>query len=185
MAAGWALAAPCSPPYEASATCATPSTAFGRSLELTASHFVESWNFNGSREVLSGGAAAVPFIERRRWSALVEVRFMRVGQRSKDAYVGGVSALARRIVRQRGRKTVFIEGGLGASYGTVPVPDRGTRFNYLVQAGVGGMFSVSPRVDLVADVRVLHLSNLSLAGRNRNPDIQALGGQLGVVMRFR
>jgi hypothetical protein len=36
----------------------------------------------------------------------------------------------------------------------------------------------------VASVRWLHLSNASREGRNRNPDIEAVGGYVGVSVGF-
>jgi hypothetical protein len=33
-------------------------------------------------------------------------------------------------------------------------------------------------------VRLIHVSNNGLAGRDRNPDIEALGLQVGILRRF-
>jgi len=66
----------------------------------------------------------------------------------------------------------------------VEVPDRGTRFNYLLEAGAGVWHPVGRRTSLLLKIRLLHLSNNSLKGPDHNPDIQALGAQAGVAVRF-
>jgi hypothetical protein len=64
------------------------------------------------------------------------------------------------------------------------VPDRGARFNYLGQSSVGITRPVSARTSLTAALMWLHVSNNGLAGRARNPDIQALGVRVGVSVQL-
>jgi len=80
--------------------------------------------------------------------------------------------------------TFFVEGGLGASYATVDVPERGTRFNYLLQAGGGVTRRLGRRASVILDLRLFHLSNNSLNGTDHNPDIEALGGHAGILVWF-
>jgi hypothetical protein len=78
-----------------------------------------------------------------------------------------------------GRASVFFEGGGGASYASDEVPNLGTRFNLVSQTGVGVSHPVNTRVEFIGALRWLHVSNNSLDGRLRNPDIQALGLYVG------
>ena len=64
------------------------------------------------------------------------------------------------------------------------MPDRGTRFNYLLEAGAGLTQPVGRRTSLLLKFRLLHVSNNSLKGPDHNPDIQAVGAQAGVAIRF-
>ena len=115
---------------------------------------------------------------------VLEVLGVHVDQQPADAFLGGSSLLFRKRLAERRAFTFFVEGGLGASYATREVPDRGTQFNYLVQAGGGLMGRLGRRVGVMVDARFLHLSNLSLNGPDHNPDIQTLGGHAGVIMWF-
>jgi hypothetical protein len=64
------------------------------------------------------------------------------------------------------------------------MPERGTRFNYLLQAGGGLSRPLGRRVDFIANLRLLHLSNASLNGPAHNPDIEAIGLHAGVLVGF-
>jgi hypothetical protein len=43
---------------------------------------------------------------------------------------------------------------------------------------------IRPGIHLLGGLRFVHLSNNSLAGRNRNPDIEALGPAIGLLYGF-
>lgn len=156
-------------------------------LELTAVYFVETWDFNGrAREALAGGTAAVSVpIGRSRWSVLIELAGLRAAApRSPDALVAGPSVFARRRLGSYRATIFFAEIGAGPSYATRAVPDGGTRFNYMLQAGAGAMGPIGGRAGAIISLRHFHLSNNSLNGPSHNPDIQALGGHIGVWIRF-
>lgn len=156
-----------------------------RTFELTGLYFVEAWNLNGRpRDLLGGGTAAVSLTVRDGWGAVIELLGMRVAQRPPTALVGGLSGLLRKRLAERRQMTFFVEGGLGASYATVEVPERGTPFNYLLQAGGGVTHRLGPRASVILDLRLFHLSNNSLNGQDHNPDIQALGGHAGILVWF-
>ena len=72
----------------------------------------------------------------------------------------------------------------GASDAAVATPPRGTRFNYLALGGGGVLVSVKPRVHLIATLELMHISNANLKGPDRNPDIEAIGPSLGVIIGF-
>jgi len=90
----------------------------------------------------------------------------------------------RAYLAERDRMTFFVEGGVGASYASVEVPERGTRFNYLLQAGGGVTHRLGRRASVMLDLRLFHLSNNSLNGPDHNPDIEALGGHAGILVWF-
>jgi hypothetical protein len=156
-----------------------------RTLELTAVYFVEAWDLNGrQRDLIAGGTAAVSLTIRDGWGAVIELQGMRVAQRPPSAFVGGLSALVRRRLPEHRQWTFFVEGGFGASYATVEVPERGTRFNYLLQGGGGATHRLARRASVILDLRLFHLSNNSLNGSDHNPDIESLGGHGGILVRF-
>ena len=156
-----------------------------RALELSGLYFVEAWDLNGRpRDSLEGGTAAVSLGFRDGWGAVIELVGMRVAQRPPSALVGGLSGLLRKRLAERDHMTFFVEGGVGASYATVEVPDRGTRFNYLLQAGGGATRRLGRRASVMLNLRLFHLSNNSLNGPDHNPDIEALGGHAGILVWF-
>jgi hypothetical protein len=154
-------------------------------LEVSGLFFMEAWNFNGrTKDNVGGAAAAASFAVRDGFAVGVELMAARIGQRTSNAVIGSASLLLRRRIATRGDTVFFVDGTLGASDATVPVPERGTRFNYVLQAGGGFSRPVGRRCDLLVDLRWFHLSNNSLNGRDHNPDIEALGGRAGLVVRF-
>ena len=155
-------------------------------LELTASYLVEAWDLNGTpRDRLVGGSTAVSLPFRKSWAAVSELLGARVvRQTPPDATLVGLLALLRKRLTDGQHLSFVVEGGIGASYASVEVPDRGTRFNYLLEAGAGVWHPVGRRTSLLLKIRLLHLSNNSLKGRDHNPDVQALGAQAGIAIRF-
>ena len=155
-------------------------------LELTASYLVEAWDLNGTpRDRLVGGSTAVSLPFRESWAAVSELLGARVvRQTPPDATLVGLLALLRKRLTDGPHLSFVVEGGIGASYASVEVPDRGTRFNYLLEAGAGVSHPVGRRTSLMLKIRLLHLSNNSLKGRDHNPDVQALGAQAGIAIRF-
>ena len=149
-------------------------------LELTGGFFLEAWDLNQFRDQLLGGTFGFSRRVAPHWTIGVETSLLRVSRQP----VGGllmpaVSVVLRRTVFQVGETVVFLEGGGGGSYASDEVPDSGTRFNLVAQTGVGLTRAMSRRIDVVGGLRWLHVSNNSLNGRARNPDIQALGLYFG------
>ena len=107
-----------------------------------------------------------------------------VDQRGTDAFLLGVTAGVRGRIYRRGRLSVFLELDLGISEADVAVPPRGTRFNYLAMGGAGTTVRLKGAVHLLASMRWAHVSNSGIAGRDRNPDIEAVGPQIGILMGF-
>jgi hypothetical protein len=85
---------------------------------------------------------------------------------------------------RRPRWSLYWEFQVGISESDTPVPPGGTRFNYLALGGIGAAWRLRPGVHALGGLRWVHVSNNSLAGRHRNPDIEAVGPMLGVLVGF-
>ena len=145
----------------------------------------ESWDKNGSSETLLGGTMSLTGPLRGRWGGAIETIFLRVAEEEfPDPYLAGVTLLLRRELFRAGRSAVFVEAGPGISYASRIAPPGGTRMNYLAQAGAGALIRIGPGAYFVPGIRYLHISNNSLAGRGRNPDIQAIGVYIGTMVTF-
>ncbi len=107
-----------------------------------------------------------------------------VSQRANDSWLLGLTFGVRGRVYRRGRSSVFIEGGVGISDAAIAAPPRGTRFNYLATGAAGVLVRLRPRVHALAALQWLHVSNNSLKGPGRNPDIEAVGPRVGFVIGF-
>lgn len=156
------------------------------SLEMAGLYLVEAWDFNGTpHDRLAGGSLGVSLPVHQSWAAVIELLGMHVvRQTPPDATLVGLSALLRKRLIGDQQRSFVVEGGIGGSYASIEVPARGTRFNYLFEAGGGLTQALGRRASLLLKIRLLHLSNNSLNGRDHNPDIQALGAQAGVAVRF-
>jgi hypothetical protein len=155
-------------------------------LELAGLYLIEAWDLNGTpRDRLAGGSLGVSLPVHESWAAVIELLGMQVvRQAPPDAALVGLSALLRKRLTSGQQWSFVVEGGFGASYASVEVPARGTRFNYLLNAGAGVTRPVGRRTSLLLKIRLIHLSNNSLKGRDHNPDIQALGAQAGITVHF-
>ena len=107
-----------------------------------------------------------------------------VDQRGVDALLFGATVGVRGRVFRRQRVSVFLEIDVGISEADTVVPPRGTRFNYLALGGAGVTVRLRHGVHLLASMRWAHVSNGGLDGRDRNPDIEAVGPQVGVLIGF-
>jgi hypothetical protein len=85
---------------------------------------------------------------------------------------------------RRGRLSAFLEFEVGLSDADTSIPPRGTRFNYLALGGLGTTIRLRPGVHLLTGLKWVHASNNGLAGRDRNPDIEAVGPHASVLLRF-
>jgi hypothetical protein len=154
-------------------------------LEMTGVLMFESWNKNRATDRLLGGHVALGHTWASGWQALLEFELLRADlSLSRDAFfIAGLGFLRREIVTVAGAQ-LFVEAGLGLSGATASVPTGGTTFNYLIAGGGGWVRPVGPRWALVGGLRVWHLSNGgTIRGNARNPDLEAIGGYLGVQFR--
>ncbi len=149
-------------------------------VDLTGGFFLEAWDLNRFKEQLTGAAIGVSRRMTSNWTLGIETSLLHVNQEPLgDVFLPALSVMLRWHAFHVGDTSVYVEGGGGASYASNEVPNRGTRFNLVSQTGVGIARALNARLDLVGGLRWLHLSNNSLDGRSRNPDIQALGLYVG------
>ena len=142
----------------------------------------EAWDYNESREVLAGVTMGVARAVWRPLAVRVEGLLLHVAQEPRDAWAAAFTIGARTRWRWR-HGHPYADLGVGLSRGASPIPQRGTRSNYVIVAGGGAMLPVG-RGWLQVGARWLHLSNAGRVGKNRNPDVQAIGLTLGVVWPF-
>jgi hypothetical protein len=161
-----------------------PFAARGWHFETDTIAAFEAWNYNGSHEDLFGLSEGITYGVKNGLVLRANQRFAYVSQRGEDAVVMALTIGVRGRVYRRGRMSAFLQGDAGISYTAIATPPRGTRFNYLVMGGGGAMVRVRPRVHVVSSLQVIHISNNSLKGPGRNPDIEAIGASLGLLFRF-
>jgi hypothetical protein len=145
---------------------------------------LEAWNYNGSHEELYGLSEGVTYGVKNGLVLCANQRFIYVSQRAEDAVVLALTIGVRGRVYRRGRVSAFLQGEVGISHTAIATPPRGTRFNYLAIGGGGAMVQVRPRIHVVSALNLIHISNASLKGPGRNPDIEAIGPSLGLLFRF-
>lgn len=153
-------------------------------LELAGHSALEAWNYNNSHEKMHGWSAGLTYGIRNGLALTVRSPLYYVDQRGIDAFLFGVTAGVRGRIYRRHRLSVFLELDVGVSDADVAVPPRGTRFNYLAMGSAGATLRLRGTVHALASMRWAHVSNASLAGRDRNPDIEAIGPQVGILMGF-
>ena len=153
-------------------------------FETEAVAATEAWNYNVSHEELYGVAQGVTYGVRDGVVLRAHQRFAYVSQRAQDAVLLGLTFGVRSRLFVRQRWSVFVQGDLGISHTAIATPPRGTRFNYLALGGGGALFRVHPRLHLVATVQVIHISNAGIKGPSRNPDVEAAGPAVGLLVQF-
>jgi hypothetical protein len=153
-------------------------------LELGAHGALEAWNYNISHEEMIAIIPGLTYGIRDGLQLTASWPFYFVSQRGVDAYLIGATVGVRGRVYRRERWAVFVELKVGVSEADTYVPPRGTRFNYLALGGGGVSVRVRQGVHALAGLEWIHLSNGGIAGRNRNPDIEAIGPRIGVLIAF-
>jgi hypothetical protein len=153
-------------------------------VETEAVAALEVWNYNVSHEELYGVSEFVTYGLTDGLVLRAGQRFAYVSQRAEDAVLLGLTIGVRGRVWHRGRMSGFLQGDVGISHTAIATPPRGTRFNYLAIGGGGVMLRVHPRAHVVSTLQLIHISNASLKGSGRNPDIEALGPSVGILIRF-
>ena len=156
----------------------------GWHIELAAHGALETWNYNISHEEMLALVTGVSYGLGKGVVVKVESPLYRVWQRGTDGYLFGLTWGVRSRVLRRPRWSLFWEVEVGISDSDTLVPPGGTRFNYVVLGGAGVSWRLKPRLHALAGLRWVHVSNNSLAGRSRNPDIEAVGPVLGVLVGF-
>jgi len=145
---------------------------------------LEAWNYNPSHEELYGLAQGVTYGLRDGLVATARQRLYYVSQRRNDSRVLGLTAGLRGRIFRRGQLSGFLQFDLGISDAAVAAPPGGTRFNYLALGGGGFIWQINRHVGAIATLEVIHISNAGIAGPDRNPDIEAIGPSLGLLIGF-
>lgn len=153
-------------------------------FQLAAHTAFEIWNYNGNHEELYGFAPGLSYGLSDAVAAVVTFPMYYVDQRGVDAALQGITFGLRSRLYRRGRVSISFDFDVGVSYADTYTPPRGTRFNYLALGTVGAIVRLRRGLDLMTGVRLIHVSNNGLAGRDRNPDIEAVGLTVGVLRRF-
>jgi hypothetical protein len=170
-------------------TAASSSTedAFAKSrwrAELLAGAALEAWNYNPSHEELYGLTQGVSYGLRDGLVLIARQHLVYISQRRNDSRLLAITAGLRGRVYRRGRASAFLQFDVGVSDAAVALPPGGTRFNYLAIGGGGVMMRINQRVQAIAVLEVIHISNAGIAGHDRNPDIEAIGPSLGITIGF-
>lgn len=179
-----ALLACCARAAAAQSAPTDPFAAHSWHFESDVAVAFEAWNYNVSHEDLFGLNEGLTYGVRNGLALRLGQRFAYVSQRAEDAVLLGLTAGLRKRIAGRGRVTAFLQGDIGVSYTAIAAPPRGTRFNYLAIGGGGVLVRLTPRIHLVTTLLVTHVSNASLKGPGRNPDIEAIASTLGINIRF-
>jgi hypothetical protein len=153
-------------------------------VEFALQAALEAWNYNTSHEELYGLLEGVTYGLRDGLVLTARQRTSYVSQRLNDTWLLGLTGGLRWRIAQSGRTSTFLQFDLGVSDTAIATPRRGTRFNYLLIGGGGMLVRLKPRLHLIATLELIHLSNLNLAGSDRNPDIEAIGPSLGLIVGF-
>ncbi len=153
-------------------------------LTLSAATLVEAWNYNASREEIYLVSGGLRHEIGSRLSAGGELITAYVSQRGVDSFAVGWLGGVKWKFYGRARRALSLDLDVGMARSEIATPPRGTRFNYLFRAGLTASAPVRAGVHASIAATWLHVSNNSLEGRGRNPDIQALGVAAGVLVPF-
>jgi hypothetical protein len=156
----------------------------GWHLELGGHGALEAWNYNISHEELVGFVPGLAYGLRDGLQLTTSWPLYFVSQRGVDAYLMGATFGVRARIYRRERWAAFLELRVGVSEADTHVPPRGTQFNYLANGGGGVTLRLRRGVHGLAGLEWMHISNGGLAGRDRNPDIEAIGPKLAVLVSF-
>jgi hypothetical protein len=182
-----AALAPCAASAQTTARPSAADDPFARRgwhLELGGQVELEAWNYNLNHEELYGVSAGFTYGLGKGVVFTVAWPFSYVSQRGVDGCVLGGTFGARGRIYKRGGLSLFWDFGVGASQADTFVPPRGTRFNYIAQGGGGATVGLGRGMHALLAVRWIHFSNNGLAGRDRNPDIEAIGAHVAVLLPF-
>jgi hypothetical protein len=153
-------------------------------VQLTGHGALETWNYNISHEELWGVVPGFTYGLGKGLVLTATYPLYYVSQRDVDAWIIGITIGMRGRIWRRGSASVFWEVDVGISKADTFTPPRGTRFNYLALGGAGATFRLRRGTHLVAGLKLIHVSNNGLAGRHRNPDIEAVGPHAGLLIAF-
>jgi hypothetical protein len=152
--------------------------------ELGVHGAIEAWNYNISHETMVGGTVGLSYGLGKNVTLVLTAPLYYIEQRTPDAWLLGFTWGARWRMLERRRASLFVEGEVGISRAEHYAPPGGTRFNYLALGTVGVTTKLRRDTHLLTGVKLVHVSNNGLAGRGRNPDIEAIGPRIALLTRF-
>lgn len=153
-------------------------------LELGSHYAIETWNYNNNHEIMTGGIVGVSYGVKKGLALVLSAPLYYVDQRGTDAWLLGTTWGVRWRMLNIRRVGLFVEGEVGISRAETYTPPRGTRFNYLALGGAGVTMRVASGAHLLTGLKWIHVSNSGFAGRDRNPDIEAVGPRIALLLRF-
>ena len=154
-------------------------------LELGSHGAVETWNYNISHENMLSVFAGVTYGVREGLVLKMASPLYYVWQRGTDGYLLGLTWGVRgRILRE-----IAMVGVLGVRrrrvrVGHLRAAPRHARSTIWRSAGPGSPSGCGPACTRWQGFRWVHVSNNGLAGRSRNPDIEAVGPAFGLLVGF-
>jgi hypothetical protein len=153
-------------------------------LEFQTHGAIETWNYNISHENMAGPTLGFTYGLGKSTVAVVHAPLYYIDQRGPDAWLLGITWGVRSRFLRRERWSAYWEFEVGISKADAFTPPGGTRFNYLALGAAGITTRVSGNTHLLAGLKWVHVSNNGLAGRRRNPDIEAVGPHVALLTRF-
>lgn len=153
-------------------------------LQLSSHVAVETWNYNISHEEMYGIATGFTYGIRDGLVLTAGGLLYNVDQRGVDAWLIGATAGVRGRIFRKGPVSAYWEVEIGIAEADTYTPPRGTRFNYLALGSGGVTVELRRGVHVLGAIQWIHVSNNGLAGRDRNPDIEAVGPRLGILLGF-
>ena len=153
-------------------------------IEFQAHGAIETWNYNISHENLWGLVPGFTYGLGKSTVLLMHAPLYYVDQRGPDAVLLAVTWGVRSRFLKWDAWGAYWEVEVGISKSDAFTPPGGTRFNYVAQGGAGVTRRLSRTTHLLAGLKWIHVSNNGLAGRSRNPDIEAVGPHVAVLTRF-
>lgn len=161
-----------------------PFARHGWHLELGGHGALEAWNYNISHEEMVAVVPGLAYGLRNGLQLTATWPMYFVSQRGTDAYLVGATFGVRGRVYRGKRWAAYLEVKVGVSDADTAVPPRGTRFNYVALGGGGATLRLRRYLHGIAGLEWVHVSNGGFAGRDRNPDIEAIGLKVGVLVGF-
>lgn len=153
-------------------------------IEFQAHGAIETWNYNVSHENMVALTPGLTYGLGKGTVFVVQAPLYFIEQRGPDALLLGMTWGVRSRFLKNQRWTAYWEFEVGISKSDAFTPPGGTRFNYLAVGGAGVTRRVARDAHLLTGLKWIHVSNNGLAGRRRNPDIEAVGPQVALLMRF-
>lgn len=154
-------------------------------LQLQGTCLWEAWGVNQNTETLAGASVAYGYYFLDTLSLNLEALFTGVRQDGWNTFLAGLSLYPRWVFLRVGGVSLFMDAGIGISLASRRLPEpNGTEFNFLILAGPGFALRVSDAWMITGGMRYLHISNSSIQGSARNPSIDAVGFQVGVLFPF-